>query len=469
MTSSSPKSGERRSTINEPALRSPRRLSTWCGILLLTCLPGIAAPPDDLKPRLESFAKGQPGGAALAWVDADGVTLCATGSFSAKDSRVIDSDTVFEVGSISKVFTAILLAESELRGKVSREDPAARYLLAPEDGLQALLSRLTLRSLSTHTSGLSRLPSNMGPRPDENPDPYAHYDRAKLIEAFRLHGAASTPGRYMAYSNFGVSVLGEVLASAWRMSYEEALRGHVLLPLGLENTQVGIAGHKPPERLAPVHAGVRVVQAWTWQACAAAGGVRSTARDMALFIGAVLGTRETSLRAAIDATLQPQRRAETAERPMGLGWMLRQYEGGTVAWHNGATRGSRAYVGVDLHSRRGVAILVNSSKSPDRLGFSLLGRTFVQPTRKPVEDAVTYTGRYELSRSFAIEITEHRGLLESQATGQSRVPLRELARDRFVLEGVPAEITFERDAGGRIQRLVLHQYGRRTAGKRVLR
>src|ERR1700685_2841529 len=137
-----------------------------------------AKPPADLQAKLDAFVKGGSGGASVAWVDADGVAFFQSGTFSADDLRPITPDTQFELGSVTKVFTALLLAESERLGRVSRLDPAAKYLLPAGDPAQKAMSKIPLLSLTTHTSGLPRLPGNIGSNPEGNPDPYAFYDRA---------------------------------------------------------------------------------------------------------------------------------------------------------------------------------------------------------------------------------------------------------------------------------------------------
>ncbi len=419
-----------------------------------------AKPPADVQARLDAFNRVQSGGVALVWVDADGAAFFTTGKFAADDARPITPDTQFELGSVTKVFTALLLAESERLGKVSRGDSAARYLLPAGDPAQDALAKITLLSLTTHTSGLPRLPGNIGAAPDANPNPYAAYDRVALVAALRTHGPVAPVGRAFAYSNFGASVLGEALAAAWGVEYADALAAHVLGPLGLKATSLGMTGAPASADLAPAHSAGRRVPNWTFQACAPAGALRSTARDMAVFLGAVLGRSGTPLRAAIDATLQPQRTAEELGGRIGLGWFLDDEAGRQIAWHNGATAGSHAFMAIDRKSGHGVAILSNNDVASEALGFSLLGARPPRPAPTAVKNAADYLGSYHLTPGFAIDIRERRGALVGQCTGQPPFAMREIAPDRFALVGVPAEISFERGADGRVAALVLHQNGR---------
>ena len=95
-----------------------------------------------------------------------GVALFAAGRVDGGDSAAVTTDTRFELGSVTKVFTSLLLAESELRGKVKRVDPAARFLFPAEAAEQGALAKITLVSLATHAAGLPRLPANIGVSPD---------------------------------------------------------------------------------------------------------------------------------------------------------------------------------------------------------------------------------------------------------------------------------------------------------------
>lgn len=416
----------------------------------------LANPPADIQQRLDEWIKGQPGGVAVAWVDAEGTTFLQSGRFDGAASPAIMPDTQFEIGSITKVFTALLLAESERFGKVNRADPAAKYLLPPDDPAQAALAKITLLSLTTHTSGLPRLSSNIGSNPDANPDPYAGYDRAMLVEALRQDGATASAGRGVAYSNFGAAVLGEALGAAWGTSYAGALRTHVLEPLGMKATTVGLAGLTPPSDFPPGHANGKTVPNWTFQAYAPAGALRSSAREMAIFLAACLGQGANPLRAAIKATIQPQHALADVGGHIGLGWLITD---GGVIWHNGSTAGSHAFIAFNPKAGAGIVILANVQLPAEPLGFGALGAKPPQPKVETVKGAADYVGRYSLTPAFAIDVTEMNGTLHGQATGQPAFAMRAIAADRFAIVGVPAEISFERGADGKVSALVLHQNG----------
>jgi hypothetical protein len=187
---------------------------------------------------------------------------------------------------------------------------------------------------------------------------------------------------------------------------------------------------------------------------------------MSVFLSACLDHGAAPMHAAIDATLQPQHTTDEVGGHIGLGWLLTDDPDVPVAWHNGATAGSHAFVAFSPKTGAGIAILANVQQGSEALGFSLLGAKPPQPKVETVKDARSYIGRYPLSAAFAIEITEVNGSLRGQATGQPAFGLRAIGPDRFAIVGVVAEISFERGADGKVAALVLHQNG---ADQRALR
>jgi CubicO group peptidase (beta-lactamase class C family) len=426
---------------------------------LMMATSSIAAQPD-LDAALRRWSRGAlPGGTAVAYVDADGVQFAATGKFAPDDSRAIGPDTQFEIGSVTKVFTSILLAESERAGRVRRDDPAAKFLLPAGDPDTAKLDKITLLALATHSSGLPRMPPN---QPEAaGPNPYANYDRVRLVEALRQVGPAAPTGRATVYSNFGGAVLGEALAAAWGEPYADVLTARVLKPLDLDRTWLDITGSKPADEFAPGFAGDKRVEHWTFQAMAPAGALVSSTRDLAKFVEACLGLRETPLRAALDETFRPQRAMDSPPGQIGLGWLIAGEGERRVWWHNGATGGFRSFVGFCPATRTGVVVLTsNTANNPDALGMELLGAKPKAPVPVATENAGDYTGSFSLTPEFSVVIAESRGALSFQATAEPRYAMRRKEGDWFTLVDSTVEVSFERDSSGRVVALVLHQNGR---------
>jgi hypothetical protein len=179
---------------------------------------------------------------------------------------------------------------------------------------------------------------------------------------------------------------------------------------------------------------------------------------MAKFLSAALGHGDTPLRSTFAATLRlrPQFASSVFGSFIGLGWMLTNKTEHPVAWH-GVMLGSRSFMALDLKTGAAIAILTSANKSPNALGFELLGVKPPNPKVQPIVDAASYIGRYPLgigqhpSGSMpSIEITEYKGGLRAQGPGLPPGPMRAIGPDRFALGGSTQEISFERDATGKV-------------------
>lgn len=450
-----------------------RSLRLLLGFLLVPLVH--AKPPVDTQLQLDAFAKNRPGGIAVAWVDRDGIAFFQAGKFSANDPRPITPDTQFEIGSVTKVFTALLLAESERAGKARRDDPVAKYLLPPDDKAQAALAKITLFSLTTHTSGLPRLPDDFPLlRGLISGNPYAKVTQADLIGSLRAEGPHAVVGQKVSYSNFGAALLGAALGTAWHTSYPEALRSHVLAPLDLTATSIALRGTPAIRDLAPGHnASGAAVSHWEFDAYAPCGALRSTPRDLAKFLQAALGDEDAPLHTAFVATTTAQRPSEETGGSIGLGWFITPDEKRPITWHNGGTGGYCTFVGFTrTEGGAAVAVLTNHAVSVDEIGFALLSppARAASPQKAIALSPATlaaYVGEYRASPQFAFQVTLKKDALFVQATGQGRLALFASAPDEFFLTAVEAKIHFARDAAGKITGLVLHQNGRQIPAKRV--
>lgn len=301
-------------------------------------------------------------------------------------SPAFDQRTVFEIGSVTKTFTALLLADAVLRGEIALEDPVEEHL--PGVALQRGGQRSTILDLATHRAGLSRVPPRMaGAVFSRAPDPYSRWDEPRLERWAHHARPRSRPGTRFRYSNFGFALLGLALSRAAGRPYDDLLRERVLEPLGMSDTHVGQApAHQ--DRLAPGHDyfGARAAS-WHMAAISPAGGLRSTAADMHRYLAAQMRPDETPLADAIRLAHDPRREIRSSlvgrllrprgsgQSRIGLAWITTQRPAGAVTWHNGGTGGFRSWVGVDRAAGTGAAVLSASPRSVDAAGFALLGRT----------------------------------------------------------------------------------------------
>ncbi|MDP3070936.1 MAG: serine hydrolase domain-containing protein [Opitutaceae bacterium] len=353
-------------------MKNGRCLRVWLSVFALVAVDVAAADRPDLAVATQSWFASRSGGAAAAFVSAEGVGFATAGQFGPGDARPITPDTTFEIGSVSKLFTALLLAESERAGRVRRDDPAAKFLLPPGDPDAAGLANITLVSLATHSAGLPRMASNFRSADGNR----AHYARAQLLAAFRRDGVAATVGGKSVYSNFGVVLLGQALAAAWAGDYAMVLQHRVLDPLGLKHTWVGLPGTSRRDDFPPAIVKGAVAPHWEFDALAPSGALRSTARDLAQFLQACLGQRATPLNADIRECIKPLRTMGEGPGKIGLGWMSTAGPGRPIYWHNGATAGFRAFIAFEPEAGIAVAVMTNTDEgaAPEVLGFELMGR-----------------------------------------------------------------------------------------------
>jgi len=282
----------------------------------------------------------------------------------------LDENTVFEIGSITKVFTTSLLAEMVARGEVKLGDPVAKYLPASVRVPSRNGRQITLEDLATQTSGLPRLPTNI--RPADPSDPYADYTADKLFEFLATYTLPRDIGSRYEYSNLGMGLLGHVLALRAGKTYEDLLRERILDPLSMSDTRITLTPSMKPRMAQGFDSEGTPAGSWDMPTLAGAGALRSTAADMLKFLAATLDPASKPLGQILAQARTPRHAADRPRNSIGLGWHIVDIFGTTVTWHNGGTGGFRAFIGIDDARRRGVIVLSNMSLTPDDIGFHIL-------------------------------------------------------------------------------------------------
>ncbi|ROO88672.1 CubicO group peptidase (beta-lactamase class C family) [Actinocorallia herbida] len=273
---------------------------------------------------------------------------------------------VFEIGSVTKVLTALILARMVVDGRAGLDEPVADLLGAPVPSRDG--EPIRLRHLSTHTSGLPRLPKGKLREAVLHPyeaDPYADCTAEAVLEGLARTRLRARPGRRVKYSNLGVGLLGLALATRAGTDYATLLRAEICDPLGLERTGVDVPGlrqgHRPRGQ---------EVSPWNMAALAGAGGVRGTAADLARLVRAHLDPASTPLGPAIDLVLRTRRPGAAAWGH--LGWFGTRRPAGPLLWHNGGTAGFTSFVGISPECGVGVVVLSDTRRMVDGGGLGLL-------------------------------------------------------------------------------------------------
>lgn len=406
----------------------------------------------------------------VAMVDDGHTAIVGYGKLA--DGRAPDARTVFEIGSVTKTFTALLLAQQIRQGKATLDTPVTSWL--PGWKIPSRSGKpITLGLLAEQYSGLPRLPTNLGAVSLVNP--YAHYGAEQLRAFLAGYALPRDPGAKYEYSNLGFGLLGYALATHAGLGYSALLERDVLQPLGMDSTATEPTAPLRA-RLAPGH-GITGQPTGNWQwrdALAGAGTLLSDGSDMLKYLEANMGDGvKTPLAMAMKL-------AQTTHRPspmghIGLAWMTTPTPDGEVVWHNGASGGYSSFIGFTADGRRGVVLLANSLVASDaltRLGMAALSPGMPLPQ---VEKAVSlppatldeYVGTYALAPGFELTIQRDGNRLDARATGQGAFPLAASAPDAFFASVAGIRIDFQRDASGKVVSLVLHQGGHSSRAPRA--
>lgn len=323
-------------------------------------------------------------GMVVAVVDEDGSYIFSYGYQGVDKHKKITQDTIFEIGSISKVFTGLLLAEAVDSGAVTLETPIRSCVPDEFSTGQEFYDQITLGHLTTHTSGLPRLPKTLDFTINSliasfaGGNPYEKVTRERLFSYLSRTAAPKSIGTDWAYSNYGVGLLGTCLSSQKGLSYEETLRRIVTAPLKMTNTSI----HLTPEQealFAPGYRGyLRVgrfvvgMKSTPWlmeEGLVGCGGIRSSGADMLRFLEACIADELDFIPLAKTPISRMSDKTD-----MGMGWLLTHglLENQTLVWHNGQTGGFNSYIAFLADKPYGVFVIANTTVSVESLGDEIL-------------------------------------------------------------------------------------------------
>jgi CubicO group peptidase (beta-lactamase class C family) len=384
-----------------------------------------------------------------------------------------DGQSVFEIGSVTKTFTATLLAEAVLRGEVKLDDPVQKFMPGDvkiprgKDGKE-----VTLLNLTTHSSGLARMPSNFAPADPGNP--YADYSAAQMYAYLSEAALLWEPGEKCNYSNLGVGLLGHALALHAKQPYEELLLERICKPLKMKSTRVTL-DDSMRARLAPAYdVEGNPLKNWDLNVLGGAGGIRSTADDMLTYVAAETGLARSELSPAIELTHKRQREFAKGTN-IALGWMITQKDG--IYNHGGQTGGYHTGVYFDPVHKLGVIILATTNSGlPDAAAARLMHRLLGQKAEPPtVRQAIAldekvlerYVGKYQLGLLSYLTVEKSAGKLKAQLTGQPAFRIYPESETKFFWKVVDANVTFDVDVAGKVTGLVLHQNGKDMKAERM--
>lgn len=433
--------------------------------------------PEDVKLNIETRINHELTPAIVVGIlDENGVKYYSFGVKSLTGKSPVNERSVFEIGSVSKTFTGIILAEMVIKGEAKLDDPVQLYL---PNGVTAPTrngAEIKLVNLTNHTSALPSFPGNATPANPSNP--FADYSEKQLYDFISSYTLTRDIGSQYEYSNYAVGLLGNVLAAKRGVSYEQLMINIIAKPLDLKNTRITLTPEMK-QNLALGYSGGVQVENWDLPTLAGAGAIRSTAEDMMRYMQANMGLIKSNLYPAMQLSHKNTR--EAGAKPMvGLGWHIMASGDQEIIWHNGGTGGYKSFIGFIKGGDKAVVVLSNSTVSVDDIGAHLLIPTVPLTVFKPYELAKPflveptilekYVGQYELMPGLVLTITREDRQLKAQITGQPAHPIFAKAETEFFYKVVDAQLTFTPNKEGTaIESVTLHQNGQNLVGKKLIK
>jgi serine-type D-Ala-D-Ala carboxypeptidase/endopeptidase len=378
-----------------------------------------------------------------------------------------DGTTLFEVGPITKIYTALILADAVQRRELELDTPLAELL--PPGVTVPIRDKvaITLKHLALHSAGLPHLPPSLVSH-NADPDPYAGYGEDALYHDLIQTELDNTPGTEVRYSNYGAGLLGFALGKKLGGGYAKVLTERVLGPLELKDTFVVLPAALARRRAAGTTDDLAKAVPWTFDALAGAAALVSTARDQLRLLELEIDAADGGalpLRRAMKLTQEPQ--LDRTGDNEGLGWMI---DSAGRYWHNGGTGGYHAFVGFDPKTKRGVVLLASTATSlVDRLSdamYKILDNAPPPPPKFPTAaDLAPFAGHYEVAGT-KLEVVADGKRLYLEGPGEPRRRMSPISDHEFWLEVLGSLAAFEKD-GDKVARVVFGIGGHMLVAPRV--
>jgi CubicO group peptidase (beta-lactamase class C family) len=374
---------------------------------------------------------------------------------------------MFEIGSVTKVFTGLLLAQAVERGDLRLDDNLGRLLAGKVAPLPPALASITLRQLVTHTGCMPVMADGVARGPALASQMRA-LERQALYESLaRITLTGPAPPCAASYSNLGMALVGQLVAERYQTTWGELVRARITEPLGMNDTVV-LLGDKA-SRMAPAFAGDRRRPLLDMKAYAPVAALRSTAADMLRFSRAILAGARGPLGPAAERLLTPLARYEGAE--IGYAVMVRGRDGERrTYYHAGVTEGYRTLWMLAPDTGEAMILLASNTRAPLQRVMLAIGKSRypVAADEVPVDAAALaqYRGDYRVSPGKSLEFTVRGGRLLVRESGRGYNPLKPVGRDRFVVGEIGAQLVFKREAGA-IVGVTLAQGGSEITARRV--
>ncbi len=434
-------------------------------------LPSDADIRKILADRIDTLAGQEDGiGIVVGVTGPQGRRVVSYGHLNQGDARPLNGDTVFEIGSVGKVFTALLLADMAQKGEVALADPVAKYLPANVKLPERNGRQITLVDLVTHTSGLPFMPDDV-PVVDESAA--IKYGPQQLYQFLARYELPRDPGAEWDYSNIDYWLLGQALASRAGTDFQSLLRARVIAPLNLQSTDFPLplspqlksrlaVGHNAVLQPAPDFYATSIYAALGPEA----GGLVSSVNDLLTLLSVAMGYQHSPLTSSMASMLNTRRPIDGSEQ--ALGWVVTGKGEDELVTHEGSTWGYASYIAWEPGTRVGVVVLSNQLTAVADIGNHLLKPstpleppTVTRHTEINLESKIldACAGHYDAKEEGVFLIVRERDFLTIQMPvgwGLPKFRLRpESSRDFFVAE-LPIRVAFQTDTNGQVNGILVY-------------
>lgn len=359
----------------------------------------------DVESVLQEYIENNNGiGAAVAFIENGKIQFYTYGEKSLKDNKPISKNTIFQIGSITKVLTTLVLMDMVENKQLNLDDPIEKYLpniSVPEyEG-----KKITLRHLATHHSGLPCIPQNFQPKNPKNP--YVGYSTQDIYDFLGKYKLEKAPGDQFEYSNYGMGLLGHILSLQSKKSYEQLITDSICKKLDMKNTKLFLG---KDDDFANGYLDKKQVDLWIIDSLAGCGGLHSNISDMAKFLSVNMGLKDSSL----SSLLKKCQKKQCSLGPacgIGLGWIITSTDSGDIIWHNGGTGGFRSFLGFNNQTKKGVVVLANSGEPwLDSFAMHLLDpKKYPKPSiDKTLAKDIDYLKLFEGSYTYIAKVDEYK-------------------------------------------------------------
>lgn len=329
-----------------------------------------------LDSEVKKITRGEPSHRLVIGIYKDGQSFIKSyGAVSDVDATVPDVSVVFQIGSVSKLFTASLLQILCDEG-ILKMDATLEQLIGGSIVLSPAAQQVTLKQLVTHTSGFPRVPKSLLQKATQLAgkenlllNPYSLVQPKDIFEYLKTTEDKGEPGRFK-YSNFGMGLLGHVLEMVAKKNFESLVSEKFLAPLDMRNTAITLTPAMKDHLAQGYTKNGTPNPIWTFSVLAGAGAFNSNAEDMMKFIRANIEDSSV-LSQTLKKMHEPQFGGDT-----GIGWMqptfIDRFVGNqSIVWHNGMVGGYASYVSIDTKAKTGIVILSNKAVDVTMLGMML--------------------------------------------------------------------------------------------------